>query len=88
MTATAPSTADVMTYREVSAHTGLTVNALQQRAHAGGMPAPDGRFGNTPYWLRETILRWAPLGSPEPRPRRTRSDKGIARGPRTSSIAA
>jgi hypothetical protein len=76
---TAPTTHDVMTYREVAEHTGLTVNALHQRTHAGAMPAPDGRVGSTPFWMRETILRWAPNGHPDSRPRRTRSDKGVPR---------
>lgn len=75
---------DVMTYADLSAFTGITVGALHTRAHAGALPAPDGRMGATPYWMRETIQRWAPGGQV---PRQPRSDRGVPRGPRRRTAA-
>ena len=80
---------DVMTYRDVSRWTGLTEVNLRNRLLQGRMPGPDGRLGDKPYWMQETIRRWAPNGNPE---RKVRSDRGVARGahrnPRGVHLAA
>jgi hypothetical protein len=52
----------VMSYADVAKWTGLTEGALRLRLHAGRMPAPDGRVGQSPFWMAETIAKWAPDG--------------------------
>lgn len=67
---------DVMSYRAVAGWTGLTEVNLRNRRAQGRMPVPDGDFDGKPYWMQETIRRWAPTGNPD---RRTRSDAGKPR---------
>lgn len=55
-------TTPVMSYADVAKWTGLTENALRMRKHEGRMPDPDGHAGQSPYWMAETIAKWAPDG--------------------------
>ena len=58
-------TVEVWSYAEVAEWTGLTTGNLRLRNKDGRMPAPDGVAGpgnGHPYWMEQTIRRWAPEG--------------------------
>lgn len=49
---------DLLTYLDISRHTGITVGALRKRLATGTMPEPDMRHGGSPVWHRTTLVEW------------------------------
>lgn len=39
-------------------HTRAKRNRRNSNPRPGDLPPPDGKFGNSPVWYRETIMRW------------------------------
>lgn len=48
----------LMTRREISELTGLTMNTLKTYTHLGLMPEPDVVYERTPLWKKKTITKW------------------------------
>lgn len=65
----------ILTYRDVSARTGIRVPALRKRLCTGTMPKPDLRVGGSPVWFPESLESWLTTAAPNARPQNRRENK-------------
>lgn len=51
---------DLLTYADLAADVGVSTSTLRAYVSRsqGGLPAPDGRLGQSPYWKRATVTPW------------------------------
>lgn len=48
----------MLTYKDITKITGITVSALRKRLSLGTMPEPDMRHGASPVWNKSTLADW------------------------------
>jgi hypothetical protein len=58
------ATKSLLTYKDISEGTGISVGALRKRLSTGTMPLPDLRHGSSPVWYAETLADWYPKAGP------------------------